>query len=153
MLLAALAVASAATVTLAQVVRRAADTPHRLLLFVAFDGVHLLVFAGLVTAALLLRRRGDIHKRLMLFATVSLLPPAFGRITGYFTRQREPAHGAAAHGRGDSGVRRGGFAAAPPPASGGGRLRRAAHPLERRDAAGAAVLVTLGRSRPRRDRA
>ncbi len=90
MLLAVLAVASAATVTLAQVVRRAPDTPHRLLLFVAFDGVHLLVFAGLVTAALLLRRRGAIHKRLMLFATVSLLPPAFGRITGYFTRQESP---------------------------------------------------------------
>jgi len=89
-LLAALAVAGAATVTLAQVVRRAADIPHRLLLFVAFDGVHLLVFAGLVTAALLLRRRGDIHKRLMLFATVSLLPPAFGRITGYFTRHESP---------------------------------------------------------------
>lgn len=84
-MLAVLAVTSAATVTLAQVVRRAADTPHRLLLAVAFDGVHLLVFVGLVAAALLLRRRGDVHKRLMLFATVALLPPALGRITGYFT--------------------------------------------------------------------
>ena len=88
--LAVLAVASAATVTLAQVVRRAPDTLHRLLLFVAFDGVHLLVFAGLVTAALLRRQRRDVHKRLMLFATVSLLPPAFGRITEYFTRHESP---------------------------------------------------------------
>ena len=83
-LLAVLAVASAATVILAQVVRGAPDALHRALLFVAFDGLHLLVFAGLVTAALLLRRRGDVHKRLMLFAVVSLLPPAFGRITLYF---------------------------------------------------------------------
>lgn len=88
--LAALAVTSAATVTLAQVMRRAPDTLHRLLLAVAFDGVHLLVFAGLVSTALLLRRRGAVHKRLLLFATVSLLPPAFGRITGYFTRQESP---------------------------------------------------------------
>jgi len=83
--LAVVAVASAVTVTLAQVMRRAPDTLHRLLRAVAFDGVHLLVFAGLVTAALLLRRRGDVHKRLMLFATVALLPPAFGRITLYFS--------------------------------------------------------------------
>ncbi|HYM29475.1 MAG TPA: hypothetical protein VET66_15090, partial [Steroidobacteraceae bacterium] len=88
--LAVLVVASAATVTLAQVLRRAPDTLHRLLLGVAFDGVHLLVFAGLVIAALLLRRRGAVHKRLMLFATVSLLPPAFGRITGYFTHPESP---------------------------------------------------------------
>ena len=84
-LLGVMAVASAATVPFAQVLRRAPDTPHRLLLFVAFDGVYLLIFAGLVTAALVLRRRGAVHKRLMLFATVALLPPAFGRITLYFS--------------------------------------------------------------------
>ena len=49
----------------------------------AFDGIALIVFAGLVGAALLLRRRGDYHKRLMLLATVSLLGPAFGRLTEY----------------------------------------------------------------------
>ncbi len=83
--LAVLAVSGAATVTLAQVMRRAPDTLHRLLLAVAFDGMYLLTFAGLVTAALLLRRHGAAHKRLMLFAILALLPPAFGRITGYFT--------------------------------------------------------------------
>jgi hypothetical protein len=49
----------------------------------AFDGIALLVFSGLVGAAILLRRRGDYHKRLMLLATLSLLGPAFGRLTAY----------------------------------------------------------------------
>ncbi len=49
----------------------------------AFDGIALVVFAGLVGAAILLRRRGDYHKRLMLLATLSLLGPAFGRLTSY----------------------------------------------------------------------
>ena len=49
----------------------------------AFDGIALVVFAGLVAAAVLLRRRGDYHKRLMLMATLSLLGPAFGRLTEY----------------------------------------------------------------------
>ena len=49
----------------------------------AFDGIALVVFAGLVGAAVLLRRRGDYHKRLMLLATLSLLGPAFGRLTAY----------------------------------------------------------------------
>ena len=38
---------------------------------------------GLVGAAILLRHRGDYHKRLMLLATLSLLGPAFGRLTAY----------------------------------------------------------------------
>jgi hypothetical protein len=50
------------------------------LLFVAFDGINLLVFAILALAALLMRRRPDVHKRLMLLAVVSALPPALGRI-------------------------------------------------------------------------
>jgi uncharacterized membrane protein len=49
----------------------------------AFDGIALLAFSCLVGAAILLRRRGDYHKRLMLLATVSLLGPAFGRLTEY----------------------------------------------------------------------
>ena len=48
-----------------------------------FDGIALVVFSGLVGAAILLRQRGDYHKRLMLLATLSLLGPAFGRLTAY----------------------------------------------------------------------
>jgi hypothetical protein len=53
------------------------------LMLAAFDGVSLLTFAGLAGCAILLRRRSDIHKRLMLLATLSLLGPAFGRLTSY----------------------------------------------------------------------
>jgi Ca2+/Na+ antiporter len=56
-------------------------------LFVAFDGVSLLLFACLVVTALMNRRRREIHKRLMLIAMISLLPPAFGRLVAYFTLQ------------------------------------------------------------------
>jgi uncharacterized membrane protein YozB (DUF420 family) len=52
-------------------------------MLVAFDGFGLLAFAGLVAVALWLRRRPEWHKRLMLLATLSLLGPAFGRITAY----------------------------------------------------------------------
>jgi len=52
-------------------------------MLVAFDGIALAVFAGLVAAAIVLRLRGDYHKRLMLLATLSLLGPAFGRLTEY----------------------------------------------------------------------
>ena len=56
------------------------------LLFVAFDGLSLLLFGGLVLGALRLGNRPPVHKRLMLMALVSLLPPAFGRFVAYFTR-------------------------------------------------------------------
>jgi hypothetical protein len=56
------------------------------LLYVAFDGLSLLLFAGLVIAALRQRLQPQVHKRLMLMALVSLLPPAFGRFLAYFTR-------------------------------------------------------------------
>ena len=49
----------------------------------AFDGLALVMFAGLVSAGILYRRRGDYHKRLMLLATLCLLGPAFGRLTAY----------------------------------------------------------------------
>jgi hypothetical protein len=39
-----------------------------------------------VTAAVSARLQSQVHKRLMLMALVSLLPPAFGRLTAYFTR-------------------------------------------------------------------
>ncbi len=54
-------------------------------LFVAFDGISLLVFACLVIAALANRRRPESRKRLMLGAGISLLPPAFGLLVAYFT--------------------------------------------------------------------
>lgn len=57
-----------------------ADSRHFMKLFVAFDGISLLVFAGLVLAGVLYRQRREIHKRLMLMAMVSLLPPAYGRL-------------------------------------------------------------------------
>jgi len=54
-------------------------------LFVAFDGISLLIFAGLVLAGVLYRRRREIHKRLMLIAMISLLPPAYGRLIANVT--------------------------------------------------------------------
>jgi hypothetical protein len=56
-------------------------------LLIGFDGLHILVFAGLVAYAVVLRRQPEFHKRLMLLATISLLPPAIGRITLIFTRR------------------------------------------------------------------
>ncbi len=54
-------------------------------LFVAFDGISLLIFAGLVLVALVYRQRSEIHKRLMLIAMISLLPPAYGRLIANLT--------------------------------------------------------------------
>lgn len=62
-----------------------ADSTLFMELFVAFDGISLLVFAGLVLAGLLYRQRRAIHKRLMLIAMISLLPPAYGRLIANFT--------------------------------------------------------------------
>ncbi len=72
--------------TLINAAARASQDVHStrfLWMLAAFDGVALLVFAGLVGAAVLLRGLGDYHKRLMLLATLSLLGPAFGRLTSY----------------------------------------------------------------------
>lgn len=55
------------------------------LLYVAFDGISLLLFGGLVIAALRARLSPQVHKRLMLMAMLSLLPPAYGRFVAYFT--------------------------------------------------------------------
>jgi uncharacterized protein with PQ loop repeat len=55
------------------------------LLFVAFDGLSLLLFSGFVIMALRARLRPQTHKRLMLMAMIALLPPAFGRLVAYFT--------------------------------------------------------------------
>jgi hypothetical protein len=74
------------TPTLIHAVARRSHDVHStrfLWMLAAFDGLALLVFAALEGAALVLRRRGDYHKRLMLLATLSLLGPAFGRLTAY----------------------------------------------------------------------
>jgi hypothetical protein len=74
------------TPTLAHSAARRSHDIHStrfLWMLVAFDGIALVVFGCLVGIALLLRRRGDYHKRLMLLATLSLLGPAFGRLTSY----------------------------------------------------------------------
>ncbi len=67
---AALQVAAAATGDLAVELRR----------FLAVQAFDLGVFATLVTAGVVTRRSPQAHKRLMLLATVSLLPPAVGRM-------------------------------------------------------------------------
>jgi hypothetical protein len=63
----------------------AADSGLFTELFVAFDGLSLLAFAGLVLAGVLYRQRREIHKRLMLIAMISLLPPAYGRLIANLT--------------------------------------------------------------------
>jgi hypothetical protein len=61
-------------------------------LFVAFDGLSLLLFAGFVLSGLVMRQRSAVHKRLLLLASLSLLPPALGRIAIYFVSDdRQPA--------------------------------------------------------------
>jgi hypothetical protein len=58
--------------------------------FVAFDGVSLLLFGALVGLALRVRLRPPTHKRLMVMAMISLLPPAYGRLAALLTRQQAP---------------------------------------------------------------
>ena len=53
------------------------------LVFVAFDGLSLLLFGVLVATAIRARRQPAIHRRLMLMAMVALLPPALGRLVAY----------------------------------------------------------------------
>lgn len=59
-------------------------------LFVAFDGLSLLLFGAFVFMAVRFRLRPQRHKRLMVMAMISLLPPAFGRFVAYFTRVDVP---------------------------------------------------------------
>jgi hypothetical protein len=56
-------------------------------LFVAFDGLSLLLFGVLVACAVRWRARPAVHRRLMTMAMVALLPPAFGRLVAYATHQ------------------------------------------------------------------
>jgi hypothetical protein len=51
--------------------------------FVAFDGLSLLLFGALVALAWRYRARPAIHRRFMVMAMVALLPPAFGRLVAY----------------------------------------------------------------------
>ena len=64
-----------------------ADSTLVMELFVAFDGISLLVFAGLVLAGVLYRQRREIHKRLMLMAMMGLLPPAYARLIANVTHE------------------------------------------------------------------
>ena len=47
----------------------------------AMDGINVLVFGGLILAGLKMRHRSDWHRRLMLGATISIIAPAFGRMS------------------------------------------------------------------------
>lgn len=51
--------------------------------FVAFDGISLLLFGVLVGLAWRYRPLPAVHRRLMTMAIVALLPPAFGRVVAY----------------------------------------------------------------------
>ncbi len=84
--LAALIVALGAFIVVRDVSRQSANatTASLLALFAAFDGINLMLFGGFVFVAVWMRRRSDVHKRLMLLATLSLLPPALGRIAVRF---------------------------------------------------------------------
>lgn len=53
------------------------------MLFVAFDGLSLVLFGVLVACALQKRARSDLHRRLMTMSMVALLPPAFARLVAY----------------------------------------------------------------------
>lgn len=92
-LLATLIVGLGAFIVVRDVARQSpnATTASFWTLFVAFDGINLILFAGFVFIAVLMRRRSDIHRRLMLMGTLSLLPPALGRIAIHFVPDdREP---------------------------------------------------------------
>ncbi len=54
-------------------------------MLIVMDEITVLVFAMLVGAGLWLRARGDWHRRLMLSATITIIAPAFGRITEFTT--------------------------------------------------------------------
>lgn len=58
------------------------------LVFVAFDGLSLLLFGGLVGVAWRFRQRPAVHRRLMAMALVALLPPAYGRLVAYFRHEQ-----------------------------------------------------------------
>lgn len=53
------------------------------MVFVAFDGLSLLLFGVLVGLGWRYRPRPAIHRRLMTMAIVALSPPAFGRLVAY----------------------------------------------------------------------
>ena len=53
------------------------------MVFVAFDGLSLLLFGALVGLAWRYRARAAVHRRLMVMAMVALLPPAYGRLVAY----------------------------------------------------------------------
>ena len=65
-------------------VNREATQESHVVFFAAFDGLHLIAFIFLAAFALAFRRSKFVHKRLMVYATMSLLPPALGRLIGRY---------------------------------------------------------------------
>ena len=60
-----------------------ADLKMLAAVFVAFDGLSLLLFGALVWLGISRRAEPAVHRRLMLMAMIALLPPAFGRLVAY----------------------------------------------------------------------
>jgi hypothetical protein len=60
-----------------------ANLGHFLAVFVAYDGLSLILFGVLVGCAISFRNQPIVHRRLMLMAMIALLPPAFGRLIAY----------------------------------------------------------------------
>jgi hypothetical protein len=78
--LAILVVILAAAVTVNAAIRTARDPDSDDIFFLGFNMAVLAQFAGFFGAGIVLRGRPEMHKRLMSLATLSLLPPAVGRI-------------------------------------------------------------------------
>jgi hypothetical protein len=82
----ALLIVTVGVLTIAAAARRHHETAsigRFLAVFIAYDGLSLILFGALVGCAILFRRQPTVHRRLMLIAMVALLPPAFGRLLAY----------------------------------------------------------------------
>jgi len=82
----ALALVVLGVVTIAAAEQRHHETGsvgRSLAVFVAYDGLSILLFGTLAGWAIAARNRPASHRRLMLMAMVALLPPAFGRLLAH----------------------------------------------------------------------
>src|SRR5262249_16292144 len=75
-----LVVLGAAAVTVNAAIRTARDPSIDDIFFLGFNAAVLALYAGFLGAGIASRGRAEVHKRLMSLATLSLLPPAVGRI-------------------------------------------------------------------------